>query len=59
LARLAQRGRPLRAGDLIATGNATGIHDIAIGQATQVRFEGYGAIDGRAVAATAGTDRAP
>jgi 2-keto-4-pentenoate hydratase len=59
LARSAQRGRPLRAGDLIATGNATGIHDIAIGQATQVRFEGYGAIDGRAVAATAGTDRAP
>jgi 2-keto-4-pentenoate hydratase len=53
LSRSAQRGRPLRAGELVATGNATGIHDITIGQTTQVRFEGYGAIDARAVAATA------
>jgi 2-keto-4-pentenoate hydratase len=53
LSRSAQRGRPLRAGELVATGNATGIHDIAVGQTAQVRFEGYGAIDGRAVAATA------
>jgi 2-keto-4-pentenoate hydratase len=53
LSRSARRGRPLRAGDLVATGNATGIHDIAVGQTAQVRFEGYGAIDGRAVAATA------
>ena len=59
LARSAQRGRPLRAGDLIATGNATGIHDIAIGQATLVRFEGYGAIEGHAVAALAQGDQAP
>jgi 2-keto-4-pentenoate hydratase len=53
LSRSAQRGRPLRAGELVATGNATGIHDIVVGQTTQVRFEGHGAIDARAVAATA------
>ena len=53
LSRSARRGRPLRTGELVATGNATGIHDIAVGQTAQVRFEGYGAIDGRAVAATA------
>lgn len=48
----ARRGRPLRAGDLVATGNATGIHDIAVGQTARVRFDGYGDIEGRAVAAT-------
>ncbi|MEZ0471695.1 2-keto-4-pentenoate hydratase [Luteimonas salinilitoris] len=53
LSRSARRGRPLKAGELIATGNATGIHDIAVGQTTRVRFEGYGDIEGHAVAATA------
>ncbi len=53
LARSAQRGRPLRAGDLVATGNATGIHDIAVGQTALVRFDGHGEIEGRAVAAAA------
>ncbi len=51
LARSARRGRPLRRGDLIATGNATGIHDIAVGQQAVIRFEGYGEISCRAVAA--------
>lgn len=51
LARSAQRGRPLKKGDLIATGNATGIHDIAVGQQALIRFVGYGDISCRAVAA--------
>ncbi|NZA25802.1 2-keto-4-pentenoate hydratase [Luteimonas sp. SJ-92] len=51
LARSARRGRPLRRGELIATGNATGIHDVAIGQGVRVEFDGHGAIEGRAVAA--------
>lgn len=38
LRRSARRGRPLKKGDLIATGNATGIHDIAVGQLAQIDF---------------------
>lgn len=53
LARSARRGRPLRAGDWIATGNATGIHDITAGQSTRVVFDGHGALEARAVAAVA------
>lgn len=51
LSRSARRGRPLRAGELIATGNATGIHDIVVGQEATVRFGSHGEISGRAVAA--------
>lgn len=51
LARSARRGRPLKAGDLIATGNATGIHDIRVGEVARIAFEGYGEILCRAVAA--------
>nr|WP_221282079.1 2-keto-4-pentenoate hydratase [Chiayiivirga flava] len=43
LARNARRGRPLRAGDLVTTGAATGIHDIVAGQSAWVDF----GIDGR------------
>ncbi|HEY1035219.1 MAG TPA: 2-keto-4-pentenoate hydratase [Pseudoxanthomonas sp.] len=53
LSRSARRGRPLRAGDLIATGNATGIHDILPGQAARIEFDGHGSIECRAVAAVA------
>lgn len=57
LARSARRGRPLKAGDLIATGNATGIHDILPGQVARVRFtteagDVLGELEGRAVTAT-------
>jgi 2-keto-4-pentenoate hydratase len=41
----AGRGRPLKAGMLISTGAATGIHDIAIGQRARVDFGALGAID--------------
>jgi 2-keto-4-pentenoate hydratase len=53
LARSARRGRPLKRGELIATGNATGIHDIVPGQTARIQFDGYGDIVCRAVAATA------
>lgn len=44
LTRSSQRGRRLKAGDLIATGNATGIHDIAIDQRARISFDGFGEI---------------
>jgi 2-keto-4-pentenoate hydratase len=47
----AQRGRPLKAGMLISTGAATGIHEIAIGQQARVDFRALGAIECVAVAA--------
>jgi len=48
LGRSARRGRPLRRGDLIATGNATGIHDIAPGQHGRVVFAGHAVLECRA-----------
>ena len=51
LSRSAKRGRPLKAGDLIATGNATGIHDIRVGESARISFAGYGDITCRARAA--------
>lgn len=52
LARSVRRGRPLKAGDLIATGNATGIHDIVPGQQARIDFDGHGSIAAMATAAT-------
>ncbi len=40
----AKRGRPLKAGMLISTGAATGIHDIASGQQASSEFKGIGTI---------------
>ena len=54
LSRSARRGRPLRKGELIATGNATGIHDIAVGQRGTVVFEGHGTLEVLATAAAPG-----
>jgi 2-keto-4-pentenoate hydratase len=47
----ARRGRPLKAGQLVSTGAATGIHDITAGQVGEVSFGRYGAIGCEAVAA--------
>ena len=47
----ARRGRPLKAGMLVSTGAATGIHDIAAGQRAQVDFGRDGEIACLAVAA--------
>ena len=52
LSRSARRGRPLKAGEYIATGNATGIHDIAAGQNARVVFHGHGTLDCHAVPAS-------
>jgi len=55
---LAQRGLPLKAGQLISTGAVTGVHDIRIGQRSRVSFNGSGDILCAAVKATAnGEDR--
>jgi 2-keto-4-pentenoate hydratase len=53
LGRCARRGLPMRAGALITTGAATGIHDIVAGQRASVRFGPWGEIRCRAVAAQA------
>jgi 2-keto-4-pentenoate hydratase len=51
LGRCARRGRPLKAGDLVTTGAASGIHDIRAGQSAVVRFGAHGEIRCRAVRA--------
>jgi len=51
LMRAARRGRPLKAGDLVSTGAATGIHDIRIGQTAHIVFAGAGEIRCRTVRA--------
>jgi 2-keto-4-pentenoate hydratase len=51
LARCARRGKPLRAGDFVSTGAASGIHDIRIGQQAQLRFGDDGEILCRATRA--------
>ena len=47
----ARRGRPLRAGDFVATGQTTGIHDIAVGQTGTTDFGDDGRLGISAVAA--------
>ncbi len=48
----ARRGLPLRAGMLVTTGAATGIHDILPGESAEIRFDGDAVLACRAVAAT-------
>ena len=48
----ARRGRPLRAGQLVSTGAATGIHDIVAGQVGRVAFGRHGSVGCRTIAAT-------
>jgi 2-keto-4-pentenoate hydratase len=45
----ALRGRPLRAGDLISTGAATGVHSIGAGQLAEVAFDGIATLACRTV----------
>ena len=52
----ARRGRPLKAGMLISTGAATGIHDIEIGQRARVDFGPLGGIECVAAAAQGETE---
>lgn len=51
LTHLAERGRPLRKGQLVSSGAITGVHDILAGQSSVIAFEGCGAIACRAVPA--------
>jgi 2-keto-4-pentenoate hydratase len=49
LGRCARRGLPMKAGYVISTGAATGIHDIHIGQSACVKFAGLAMLLCRAV----------
>ena len=53
LGKCAQRGRPLRAGDVVSTGAITGVHDIRAGEHSRLVFEGCGEVECRAVRAGA------
>ncbi len=53
LEHLARRNRPLKAGQLVTTSAATGIHDIVVGQNARVSFAGIGEIHCAGVRATA------
>jgi 2-keto-4-pentenoate hydratase len=48
----ARRGRPLRAGEFVSTGAATGVHSIAAGQSAEAIFTGLGSLRCRAVPMT-------
>jgi 2-keto-4-pentenoate hydratase len=48
----ARRGRPLRAGDYVSTGAATGVHSIEAGQTAEASFAGIGHLKCRAVPMT-------
>jgi 2-keto-4-pentenoate hydratase len=48
----ARRGRPLRAGDFVSTGAATGVHSIGAGQTAEAIFTGTGTLRCRAVQMT-------
>lgn len=45
----ARRGRPLRAGDFVSTGAATGVHSIQPGQSAEAIFTGLGSLRCRTV----------
>lgn len=45
----ARRGRPLRAGDFVSTGAATGVHSIRAGQSAEAVFTGIGSLRCRMV----------
>jgi 2-keto-4-pentenoate hydratase len=48
----ARRGRPLRAGDFVSTGAATGVHSIQAGQSAEAIFTGIGSLRCRTVPMT-------
>lgn len=52
----ARRGRPLRAGDVIATGQTSGIHDVSPGQLVRIDFGDDGKLECRLVAASGRAD---
>lgn len=48
----ARRGRPLKAGDYVSTGAATGVHSIAAGQSAEAIFTGVGSLRCRTIPMT-------
>ncbi len=48
----ARRGRPLKAGDYVSTGAATGVHSIRAGQSAEAIFAGIGSLRCRTVPMT-------
>lgn len=52
LSRCASRGHPLKAGMLVTTGAATGIHDILAGQDSRISFGSWGELTCRTTIAT-------
>ncbi len=59
LSRCARRRMPLRAGCLVTTGAATGIHDIVAGQQARIHFGAWGDLRCRAVPAQPLPETAP
>ncbi|HEY9218771.1 MAG TPA: fumarylacetoacetate hydrolase family protein [Phenylobacterium sp.] len=57
LGHAAARGRPLRAGSWVSTGQLTGIHDVKAGDEAVIDFGPLGQVRCRASAAQAGGDR--
>lgn len=51
LTHCAERGKPLREGQLISSGAVTGVHQIEAGQSAELSFGGYGMLRCRAVPA--------
>jgi 2-keto-4-pentenoate hydratase len=54
LGRCARRGLPMKAGYVISTGAATGIHDIRAGQSARVKFDGVAELLCQAIPAVKG-----
>jgi 2-keto-4-pentenoate hydratase len=52
----ARRGRPLKAGDVIATGQTSGIHEVSPGQVVRIDFGDDGKLACRLVAASGRSD---
>jgi 2-keto-4-pentenoate hydratase len=57
LSHLAQRNRPLKAGQYVSSGAVTGVHDIVAGQSSRLSFGEDGSIECRAVKAKAASSR--
>jgi 2-keto-4-pentenoate hydratase len=53
----ARRGRPLRAGDYVSTGAATGVHSVASGQSAEAIFTGIGSLKCMTLPMTPGPGR--
>lgn len=51
----ARRGKPLQAGDVVATGQTSGIHEVAVGQLVRIEFGNDGELSCKLVTAVGST----